>query len=420
MTQAQKSDPLGRAVDFLASVKLSFFIFIILAVASIAGTIIPQKQAAQVYLNGYGQGTGNLILGLGLDDTYHAAWYIFLLAMLAVNLVICSLKRLPIALKIINKDPEQDLARFPKPGREEMIKAALPQARARAEAALKAKIGDCISQEAEDGVTLFAQKGAWSRLGVYVVHASVLIIFIGAIISNLWGINGTMIIHEGQTETTAELDDKSKFNLGFGVRLDKYTETYYEKFQNMPSEYRSDLVFVQNGKDMAKASVRVNHPHEYGGVTFYQSFRGQSPTELKVRMKRGQQTAETKLAFQKWGPLLPGRPAAGQGVMEYRDQISMGQRYKGPFARILFEDQEGKQHQLVAFAPGFQVPPSMVQKTVDLDFEILSAQVSWYTGLQVKKDPGVWVGLDRLRPDGAGLFHHLLLFPPQGVDQADP
>jgi cytochrome c biogenesis protein len=387
LPQDKKNDPITRAVDFLASVKLSFFIFIILAVASVAGTVIPQKQAAQLYMQAYGQGTGNLILGLGLDDTYHTSWFIFLMAMLAVNLVICSLKRLPTAIKIMTRDPQKDLGRFPNPEQDEQVSGSRDEVIKRAREILGARLGEPLSRDDEGGHILYAQKGAWSRMGVYVVHLSVLIIFVGAIISNIWGLNGTMEINQGDTVSQIVLDNRQSHPLGFGVRLEKYTEIYYEKFKNMPSEFRSDLVFVQNNQDVAKAAVKVNHPFDFGGYTFYQSHRGQRPSQMKLRMTRDGKSLEVELAFRRWSP-LPGGGRAG--VMEYREMINMGQRYQGPFARILLEDAQGHQHQITAFAPGFKVPKNMAPAHVDTNFEILAAKTVWYTGLQVKKDPGVW------------------------------
>ena len=386
MSTEQKPDFASKIIDFLASVKLSFFIFIILAVASIAGTVLPQKAQPQVYMELYGR-MGNLVLGLGLDDAYHAPWFVFLMALLIVNLIICTIKRLPHVIKIVNQDPALDLKRFPKPQESLEIPGGLAEMIGRAGKLLTGKLGAPLSRQEPEGTVLFSHKGAWTRYGVYVVHASVLIIFTGAIISNIFGMNGTLVIHEGQSEKAAELDDGSTYPLGFEVRLDKYTETYYEKFKNTPSEFRSDLSFIQNGKEAAKAVVRVNHPFEFGGVTFYQSFRGQSPTEFKASMIRGDKSQEVELFWRKWAP-LPGGGRAG--IMEFREEINMGGKYKGPFARILIEDEKGQQHQLSAFAPGFSLPKGMGGDSHDTKFEILSSKVTWYTGLQVKKDPGVW------------------------------
>ena len=386
MSKDQKPDFASKLIDFLASVKLSFFLFIILAVTSIAGTVLPQKAQTQLYLDKFGK-MGNLIIGLGLDDAYHAPWFVFLLALLAVNLIICSLKRLPAVVKIVNKDPHLDLERFPKPNETLDCTGDPAELASKAEALLNSKLSTPLRAQAAEGITVFAQKGAWTRFGVYVVHASVLLIFAGAIITNIWGMNGTMVIHEGQSESQAELDGGGSYPLGFKVRLDKYTETYYEKFKNTPSEFRSDLVFIENGTEAAKASLTMNHPFEWGGITFYQSFRGQSPTEFKARMIQGGESHEVDLLWRRWTK-LPGGVSAG--IMEFRDKINMGDKYNGPFARILMQDPQGRKHQISAFAPGFKIPAAMGGDPHDIRFEILSVKVGWYTGLQVKNDPGVW------------------------------
>ena len=76
----------------LGSVKLAIVLFIILATASIIGTLIPQTWTEQQYKDKYGDGRYQVMRSLQLLDVYHSYWYSALLAAVCVNLCVCSIQ----------------------------------------------------------------------------------------------------------------------------------------------------------------------------------------------------------------------------------------------------------------------------------------------------------------------------------------
>ena len=374
--------PFGaRFWDFFASVKLTFVLLLLLAVVSIAGTVVPQHEAPQAYLTGYGHTLGGLVLAFGLDDAYHTPWFLFLLSSLGLNLIVCSLERLPKVIKIVRKDPALEAARFPKPEQSFTLPDAPEKNLETIGPVLEKTVGRVHRAQEDGALTLFAQKGAWTRFGVYLVHFSVLVIFAGAMVGKIWGFQGFMRITEGQT--TGHLDTMAgkHMDLGFSLRLDKFTVSFYPN--KMPKEYLSQVVFLKNGAEAMKASIRVNHPAQFEGVDFYQANYGETVDLVKVRLIRNGKTFETALPYQKWADLPQGGQA---GVMEYRGHVQMGSMYHGPLARILFRaDGKSNPEQLTAFAPGAKMPARG-----PLKFEILDARSKKYSGLSVKYDPGVW------------------------------
>ena len=127
----------------------------------------------------------------------------------------------------------------------------------------------------EDGKSyLFAQKGAYSRFGVYVTHTSILIIFVGAMIGNVWGYKAFVNIVEGKAVNSVwPRSGKNPIPLGFEVRNDDFKVEFYEG-GGRPKEYSSDLVVLENGQEVMKKTIEVNHPLNYKGLTFYQSSYG--------------------------------------------------------------------------------------------------------------------------------------------------
>lgn len=368
-----------RVWTFFSSVKLSFSLLLILALTSIAGTLIPQKEPAQAYIRAYGETGWRLIQALGLEDMYHSAWFVLIMALLATNLVVCSLNRLPTTLKLLAKDPADDLKSMRNPRQNFTLPGTPSENLAPAQGALAQAVGKVHRGEHGGNTILFAQKGAWSRLGVYVVHTSVLIILAGALVGNFFGFSGSVNIEQGQTVDHIILGKGQPMKLDFALKLNKFTISYYKS--GMPSEYRSDVTFLKNGQPVKQASLIVNDPAEFMGIDFYQASYGQS-LNLKVRYQNQDQSSEVVLSNQRWRRLPDGNFAA---VQEFRESIQMGDKYKGPFARILFQDPHSGMQGVPAFKPDSGMP-----LRGPVSFEILAANSVPYSGLQVKYDPGVW------------------------------
>lgn len=383
MSGNASSSSLGERVwKFFASVKLSFALLLILAVTSVAGTLLVQNEPAELYLRQFGQTWGGLILGLGLDNMYQAVWFRLLMTMLALNLVICSLNRLPGVIRIIRKDPAADLDKkraaahsFTLPGQPADAAGAARQALAKA-------IGKAHEKPLQEGPgqVMLAQKGAWSRLGVYVVHASVLIIFAGGMLGNMFGFKGNMILHEGDTSDHISIGHDKKLELGFTVRLNKFTITRYPN--GMISEFRSDVTFLQDGKEVQKNSMVVNDPAEFKGIDFYQASYGNS-SKLSVRITKDGKAFDLVLDEPRRGYPLPGGGLVG--FVDVHQNVKMGEMYNGPVARMLYQPAGGQTMGVTAFKLGSKMPPKGPVK-----IELKEVKVVPYSGLEVKYDPGVW------------------------------
>lgn len=354
MSKKKAQANLGRkAWNLFASVKLALSLLLALAVFSIAGTILPQNQHPAVYQQMLGD-YAPLVRLLGLDDMYHAWWFLALLALLAANLVVCSLDRLPTTLKALRKDPDHELDHPRKAGKELLLAVAPEQAAQSARLILAKAVGPVHQKEAQGRVTLFAQRGAWSRFGVYIVHASVLIIFAGAIIGLLWGFDGYMNVSEGGQENVVRLMRGGELPLDFAVRLDKFSIEHYQN--GMVSEYRSKLSFVKDGKALLTRDIVVNDPAKFEHVDFYQSSFGYDlgRAELLIGSQRLQ--------------LPPGGRAglADGGMVTLRPNpqlVNQGADYAGVWAQLLLS------------TPG-QGPRSLALFGPDSDRPALSAQIS--------------------------------------------
>src|SRR5690242_3398340 len=179
--------------DFFCSLKLTIFLLISLALTSIIGTIIPQGQIPPEYIAQISNIKLQIYTKLGFFDMYHSWWFITLLYIFSLNLVSCSIKRLPHVFKFIS-EPATVLGEGMRNSfslkKEVPFSAAVDAGSGKIAEFLGKEFATPIVTEHNGEYHLFAQKSAWCRLGVYVVHFSILVIFVGAIIGSLFGFKG--------------------------------------------------------------------------------------------------------------------------------------------------------------------------------------------------------------------------------------
>lgn len=368
---------------FFASVKLALFVLFILAATSIIGTLIPQNNPPDFYFQEFGPNLTRLFLILDFHRMYNSWWFLMLLMLFSMNLIVCTLDRLPNVWRMVVVDnlatPRERLEKMEQ--RAHFVTDTPPAATADAvQGALLASGWKAKQAEREEGALLFAQKAAWSRLGVYAVHLSILIIFIGAIIGTLFGFKAGVLIPEGDTVAEVyEYGTNRPIPLGFELRCDRFEIEYYAN--GMPKEYRSELTVTdqQRNKTFSR-SIEVNDPLDHRGITFYQS--SYEPTNEFLIQIDNPATSEKKLF----------RIPAGQQIAWPDTEISFGiinmmegERGNDTRFKIWFSDGKGE--------PAVFWMPDSVSATIPRDDQeyTFSLKQMYATGLQVAKDPGVWV-----------------------------
>ena len=391
MPDAKRSDSLMDKVwTFFTSLKLAITIIIILATASIIGTIIEQNQPMEKYRQFYGDGTIHLFEATGLFDMYHSWWFLLLLVLFTINLACCTLDRLPRVVRTV-RNPKTTLDdglektlgltdRWKKKGARETLAASYGEAMGR-------EFGKPRVTEDGDAVHLYAERGVVSRFGVYVTHLSIVIIFIGAIVGNVAGFKGYANIVEGQSIGDVPVrGGAEKVNLGFQVRCNRFWVENYPSGQ--PKEYASDLSVLENGVEVLRKKIVVNDPLQYKGVWFYQSSYGQAgaATAAVTVNKAGGGAAETLTLSAGQKVQVPG-----YGVVSAVDYQPNFQGF-GPALLVVLE-KPGKspvEFWLLKAHPEFDR-----QRNDPYFLAFAGINELFYTGLQVARDPGVnvvWAG----------------------------
>jgi cytochrome c biogenesis protein len=242
--------------------------------------------------------------------------------------------------------------------------------------------------EGESSITLYSEKGRFSRLGVYITHLSILIILIGGILGSLFGFRGFVNILEGETVDHIALrvkDEEVAKPIGFSIRCDDFRVTFYDlkRPEKLVKEYTSDLTILENGKEVLKKTIEVNHPLHYKGLAFYQSSYGAiHDLAIGVQWKNKKETALLKVSEGGTVP-IPNSPAFLR-VLKYSHQVhNFGE---GVQVALFKPNQEPRAFWLLKGFPQFDE-----QRNDEFILNIEEVIEREYTGLQVTKDPGVWV-----------------------------
>ncbi len=391
----QKKDFLHSLWDFFCSLKLTMFLLISLAIISIIGTVIPQGTPAPEYLAQISTTKLSLYKTLGFFDMYHSWWFILLLYLLTVNLTACSIKRLPHIWKIItcpvtilNDSLERSLTNvvtFKSTDDTTALKERIV-------AVLGAEFTTPGVIEADGAWHLFAQKTPWCRLSVYAVHLSIIVIFIGTIIGSLFGYKAYVNIMEGDSVSKVVTRSEKEIDLGFSVRCDKFSAAFYDT--GAPKEFKSILTVLENGKPVPgfdHKAIIVNDPLTYKGITFYQSSYGDASKFLFTTTDLDGKNAVPLTVMGNGSATLPD--GSSMHVLETTPEIGeYSPGLTGPAAHIEIHTPDGNSEKVVVYAnhPNLNIEHAKHHgKGPVLHFN--GGEKRSYTGLQVAKDPGVWV-----------------------------
>lgn len=380
--------------DFFCSLKLTLFLLISLALTSIIGTILPQGPLPPEYVAEISPTKLQIYTKLGFFDMYHSWWFISLLYVFSLNLVSCSIKRLPHVFKFISEPAlvlgEGQRNSFPLK-KELSFSGPIEKGKERLAAFLGEEFSAPVATEHNGEYHLFAQKTAWCRLGVYVVHLSILVIFVGAIIGSLAGFKGYVNIVEGTSVNSFEGRNGQQMPLGFEVLCEKFAVEFYPT--GSPKEFRSTLTVLENGKPVpgySQVKVIVNEPMTYKGITFYQSSYGQASegSEHFVTVTPRNGGTPEKITVRA-GEAVTLKDGTSFKLLEATQEVrQFAPGFSGPAARVEVTRKGAAPQTFIVFR---DFPDVNAQRGDALIFSYEGTDAKMYTGLQVAKDPGVWV-----------------------------
>ena len=404
-------------MKFLSSIRLTVGILLSLALTSIIGTLIPQNADPDAYRHAFGEPLFKLFSVLNIFDMYHSWWFQFLILLLAANIIVCSFNRLSAIWKIVfTKHPAYKVERFRSIKTPETFSDSRPFDTLKAQYPLiiAKHFGRVVTEEKKDGFIVFGEKWRWSRLGVYIVHLSVVTLLAGALIGSFFGFEGFVNIPEGESAKAILLRNSGQtFSLPFEIRCNDFDVSFYSTGE--PREFRSSLTIIEEGKEALTQDIIVNDPLRYRGINIFQSSYGKlSPQQNKNKTQDKPLVPkdEIHLSFTskesgmnyhhtaKIGEPVEIPEGLGKFVItEFIPSAQfMGQNIGEAYTGILTP--VGNEPVEVTLPVRFRNFDKMRRGDVVISVEIETGEPeataeqqsqSYYTGLQVTKDPGVWL-----------------------------
>ncbi len=385
----------GKALtDSLASLRLTIFLLLALAVTSIIGTVIPQGDVPPEYIQSISQNKFKLYQALGFFDMYHSWWFVGLLVLFTVNLVVCSIKRLPHVWRFVS-NPAKELDDSLLNGLTCRLNIPLNCARIPHEtfsSLLREKFGSVTITESTDSVHLFSERNSTSRLAVYITHLSIIVIFVGSIIGSVYGYKGYVNIAEGDQVSTVQTRSGKTVDLGFAVRCEDFSVSHYPN--GAPKEFKSILTVVNNDgasvPGFTRLPIIVNDPLQYKGITFYQSSYGKMGDHRFVLSEPDGSTPRPLTIRSGGSAQLPdGSSINLQDTTQDVSQFQTG--LTGPAAQVSVHLPNGGHKSFVVYGANDAMNRMNIPYTSGKLLKYQGGEEFEYTGLQVTKDPGVWV-----------------------------
>lgn len=390
---------LDKAWRTLSSIKTGVILLIVVVIVSAAGTLILQRPMTEPdeMQRAYSPQVLRILDAVGLTNVFHAWWFVLMLTLVSLSIIAASIERFPNAWRYFSRPYRVTNQGFRKalPVQRRIGIADEQFAVAAAERALR-RSGFRPQRVSHDGVTsLFAERNRLSQMAVYIVHASLLLIFLGGIIDGIYGWRGYVALQKGQSVSQIALHDGGTKQLPFAVRCDGAGQENYK--DGSPKKWWSKLAVVEGGHELQRKEIVVNDPLVYGGVRFYQAGYGATGQMDKLLLNASPRDGKSKsqdvaLSVGDTVPLDPETTVTlARFIPDYfvRDGevFTRSDRPDNPAVQM-FVDFKNSGKRVEVWLP--EITGIAHNQESPYTFEPRDLQMAYFTGLQVSHEPGQW------------------------------
>ncbi|MEO6470420.1 MAG: cytochrome c biogenesis protein ResB, partial [Aeromicrobium sp.] len=293
----------------LTSMRTALFLLLLLALAAVPGSLIPQRgvdpQKVEAYFINH-PSSAPVMDKFGLFSVYTSPWFSSIYLLLLVSLVGCIIPRTGVYYRALRSRPPKAPRNFSK-----LPTSATFETSASVEDVLDAgrkTIGRARIDQV--GNEIRAERGYLREAGNLIFHTCLVIVLVGVATGALYGYRGSAIVTEGSGFSNA-LTQYDEFSSGalfdsdnltpFSLDLDDFTA----KFQlsgpqrGAPRAFKATGRYVPKpGEAERKFSITVNHPLDINGTSVFLVGQGYAPV-IKVTDPQG------NVAFEGAVPFLP-------------------------------------------------------------------------------------------------------------------
>jgi len=410
----------------------------VLAVAGLIGTMVRQIPAYALRNNpvGYAAELADLHLrydpitiltanvgpalvglfeALGLFRIFTAPWFTFLLTLLVVSIVVCTLDRLPRLWRGVREvRPVQPAAFFdlalPQRAAFKAVEASDDEL-AEALRGRRFKVrhvvvdgaavegdeaggGDAGGDDAEGGDSvggerhIYGDRNQYFKMTTLLTHLGLILFLAGGAVTGVFGYETVIFVGEGQTAPVQPVGTPGNLLVkNFGFEAPRRPDGSF-------ADFRTDLAVYRDGRQVARKTIRVNDPLEVDGFVFHQNTFGAAET-LDVRdgsgrlVWHGPVLMDDQVLGKPQGFLaLPGSPY-GIFVVLDRDAAGAG--------RLTLVGTDGSIDAKGDLVPVFADQLALggtSDPTRTAGYTVTWTEAGAFTGIVTRKDPGqplIWV-----------------------------
>ncbi len=410
----------------LSNLRTGIVLLLLVVLASALGTFILQRPATdpEKLAQAYSPTMLRWLDRLALTDIFHAWWFLVLMGLVSLSIIVISVDRFPNAWRFYARPYRKTDSHFrgSLPKKIELPINNSEDGLNAAERALK-KSGWPVERIADrNEPSLYSERHRFSVMAVYIVHASLLLIFAGGIIDGVFGYSGFMALQNGQTSNQIELRKGGTRQIPFAVKCNGAGQENYA--DGSPKRWWSKLAVVQNGQEIEAKEIVVNDPLVHQGLRFYQASFGSTGklTGLKVAVTPDTASSSTTASL-----VMPpaGSPRAitlpfNQPVkLDANTTVTLAEYIPDFFVRDnqIFKRSDDPVNpafrlQVRSAATGgdaklwlFPAYNAAAQgEKTNYGFEYRDMDMGYYTGLEVSHEPGQWLVWGGVLMMGGGLF----------------
>jgi len=312
----------------LTSMRVALILLFLLALASIPGSIFPQRGTSPLRVNEFladNPDTGPILDRLYMFDVFASPWFASIYILLFISLTGCVLPRAVDHYKELRSQPPaapRNLSRLPV-YQQWNSKSDVSQVVTETAAAWK-KRGWRVRQ-GEDWLS--AEKGYSRETGNLLFHLSLLVLLIAVGYGGAVGYRGTVIVREdaGFANNVTQYDTFAPGRLfgaddlpPFSFELKEFEAEFQRGGQQSgaPRAFRADVVVKDDPKSEPRpVTIEVNYPLRTSGITVYLVGHGFAP-EFTVKDPDGKVVWEDAAVF------LPQDSAfTSSGVVKVPDTV---------------------------------------------------------------------------------------------------
>ena len=257
----------------IADLRFAIFILLMIASFSVIGTVIEQDQSIETYKLNYpltnpvfGFLSWDIIIKFGFDHVYKTWWFITLILLFGISLLTCT---------ILQQFPSLKVAR-----RCQFFRTTQQFCRLNISTKLEhLSFSQLLFKIKENNYSIFQQKnivycykGLIGRIAPIIVHFSMILILIGAIIGSLGGFKAQEIVPKTETFHIQNILNNGQLTFipKVSIRINDFWITYTK--QSTIAQFYSDLSILNiNGNEIERKTIFVNSPAKYNGIDYYQT-----------------------------------------------------------------------------------------------------------------------------------------------------